>query len=313
MRRALRILSIMLCLCLLSMLLSGCGKKQGEAPTEAVTSIYTSFYPLYAAAEWLLAGIPNVELNCLVQPQDGCLRNYQLSDWDLALLSSADLILAGGRGLESFESVLYALGENGPAVSAILYNMELTEQRGRNTQEDTQSHWLDANPHIYMETAGMIEIVQRVANTLILFDPAHEDIYRKNLENTLSELNALHDEISAGLSHLKDNQVIVMNEALVYAVREYGLKAAMFYDRESGAGMYDDDLQECLKMLGKSGAQVILIEKQAPQSLCEVLEATGYRLARMDILSTRRASEGAEGYFDAQRANVQAVKDAFGE
>lgn len=311
MKRMCRFLSVLICLCLLTSALVGCNKKEAPVEKNASSIIYATFYPLYAAVDWLTKDVPDVQVNCLVQPQDGCLRDYQLSDWDLALLSGADLVIAGGRGLESFESVLYALGEDGPAVSALLYNMELLEQRGVNTQEDTQSHWLDANPHIYMTAEGMAEIVRRVANTLILFDSENEALYHKNMDDALARLNVLRDELNANLAHLKNEKVIVMNEALVYAVNEYGLEAGLFYERESGATIDVADLEACLQALQESGAQVILIEKQAPQALCEALEGAGYRLARMDTLSTRRAADGSDGYFEAQRSNVQALLDAF--
>lgn len=301
-------LCLILVLCVI--LLSSCKKK--EIPQDdTVTSIYATFYPLYTATEWLLNGVSDVQLNCLVQPQDGCIRDYQLSDWDLALLSSSDLIISGGRGLESFESVLYALGENGPAVSAVLYNMDLRRQPAVNTQNDSQSHWLDLNPHIYMSTDGMKEVATRIANTLVLFDPENEQIYKDNLDTAHTQLDELHAELTEKLSHLKDEKVIVMNEALIYAVDEYGLKADLFYDRESGTSLYDSDLDSCLNALKKSEAQVILIEKQAPRTFCEALEGAGFKLIRMDVLSTGRAANGSKGYFEAQRANVQAIIEAF--
>ena len=70
-------------------------------------------------------------------------------------------------------------------------------------------------------------------------------------------------------------------------------------------------LAACLETLRSGGAKVVLIEKQAPQALCEALEGAGYAVARMDILSTRRANEGAEGYFEAQRANAATLKEAI--
>lgn len=311
MKRILKMLSCILCLIIITVVACGCRKKVEQPAESAVTSVYATFYPLYAATEMLIEGVADVRLNCLVQPQDGCMRDYQLSDWDLALLHTADLIIAGGRGLEDFESILYGLGENGPVVSAVLYNMELTEQKAVNTSEDTQSHWLDPNPHIYMQIDSMKEIVQRAANTLILLDAENEGIYKRNLEAAQARLDELRNEIEESLAEIRDQKVIIMNEALVYAAQEYGLKPCLFYERESGSELYDSDLDVCLRTLQKCDAKVILIEKQAPQTFCEALEAAGYRLAHMDVLSTHSASEGSEGYFEAHRENIQAIKAAF--
>ena len=312
MKRVCKLFAVVLCLCLLLTLVSGC-RKQENTPEDATISVFASFYPLYAAAHLVTENVPGVNLNCLVQPQDGCLRDYQLSDWDYALLQTSDLVIAGGRGLESFESLLYSMGESGPAVAFVLYNMELSEQRAVNTQTDSQSHWLDHNPHIYMQVDAMKEISQRIADSMILLDPDNEALYQANLKEANEKLEGLANEIQAVCSGLAGKKVIVMNEALVYAGKEYGLDVGLYYERESGEDLQDADLGTCLDTLGKSEAEVILIEKQAPQRLCEALQEAGYQIVRMDVLSTRRAAEGSAAYFEALRSNAQAVAVAFAE
>lgn len=307
-----RTFASILCLLILISFLCGC-EKNDESPVDTGISVFTTFYPFYAATQMITKDVPDLNLNCLVQPQDGCIRDYQLSDWDLALLATSDLLIVGGRGLESFENLLYALGDDGPAVISVLYNMELMQQRAVNTQEDAQSHWLDPNPHIYMQTNGMSEITRCIAESLILLDPDNENTYHKNLETTNEKLQKLTSEIQDITSGLSNKKVIILNEALAYAAHEYGLTIDLCLERESGTDLTGADLEEYLKILAGTDAKVILIEKQAPQKLCSALEEAGYQIARMDILSTRRAEEGFEAYFDALRANAQAVKTAFTE
>ena len=297
-------------LILLCLLLGGCRRAE-IAPADAPFSIYASFYPVYALAQPLLEGIEDVQLNCLVQPQDGCLRAYQLSDWDFALLSSADALLIGGRGLESFEALLYALGEDGPAVSAVLSDADLTDMGAVNTDEDKPSHWLDDHPHIYMDTDGALEMIRSIASSLTLLDSAHEKQYAENLLAAENQLVSLKNELEAVLTPVQGNKAIVMNEALVYAGAAYGLDIDLCYERESGEELLGSDLQNCLDALQQSTAKVILLERQSPQSLCSALEAAGYSVAKLDVLSTRRAEEGFEGYLNAQRYNAQAIRDAF--
>ena len=292
----------------------GCASKAESTPeADAPVNLYASFYPFYAIADMLIEGT-DVRLNCLVQPQDGCLRAYTLSDWDLALLnSSADAVIIGGRGLESFEGVLYALGEDGPAVTAVFYDMELFEQKAVNTSEDTDSHWSDANPHIYMSIDGALEIAQRIAATLVMLDAEHEAIYSKNLENAQNRLRSLQETLENKLSGSRKRRVIVMNEALVYAAKEYGLKVDLYYERESGENIEGYDLDSCLDTLNASDSRIVLIEKQAPQSLVNALREAGFIVALMDTMSTRRADEGSDGYIEAHMENVQALAEAFEE
>ena len=178
-----RLISLLLLLAL-SLSLSACTHKEtaSTAQEPESISIYATFYPVYALTEMITEDVPDVSLHCLVQPQDGCLRDYQLSDWDLALLArSADAVIAGGRGLESFESSLENLGESGPAVSSLMVNMELEEVTAVNVDADSDSHWSDANPFIYMDVDGAIELCQRIAAHMGTLDPKYQAQDRKSV------------------------------------------------------------------------------------------------------------------------------------
>ena len=124
----------------------------------------------------------------------------------------------------------------------------------------------------------------------------------------LNELTAQLRDITGDLSGLK---VILMNEALVYVARDYDLEIAGQYDRESGASLYDTELKNCLDALQAYDSKVVMIEKQAPASLVKALEEAGYHVALIDIMSTRRESEGFDGYIQAQTENARAIRRAF--
>jgi len=305
-----RILAPVICMALLACLMTGCTKQKPQmAERDDVLDVYASFYPIYAIADMICGDVSNVRLNCLVQPQDGCLRAYALSDWDLALLDSADALLIGGRGLESFETLLYTLGENGPAVSGLLYDMELREFE--TAFEDEESHWTGGNPHIYMHTDGAIRTAERIAGSLGMLNAGNREKYAANLETAKDKLMALQAEIRAENALIEGKNVIVMNEALLYVADEFGLKVEKCIERESGEALYDHSLDACIRELKGCEARVILIEKQAPEAFCRALEDAGYDLIYLDVLSTHRADEGYEGYLEALRQNADAIYAAF--
>lgn len=307
-----KLLALVLCMILMAAVLSGCSSNQesSEQAEDEVLTVYAAFYPIYALADMIVQDVPGLSLNCLVQPQDGCLRDYMLSDWDLSLLANAaDTVLIGGRGLENFENLLYNLGEDGPGVTALMYNMELDSFN--DATKDDESHWSGENPHIYMKTDGALALAERIAGSMRLMDAENSDIYEKNLAAAQAQLVALKAELQRETAHLKGKPVIVMNEALLYTAEEHSLEIEGVICRESGEALYDKALENCLKTLAGLQTKVILIEKQAPEAFCRTLEAAGYALARLDVLSTRTASDGGEGYFESMRANTAAICDAF--
>jgi len=301
-------------ICLLTTLLSvyaaGCTPLVED---EMTIDLYASFYPIYALVDGLTEGVPDVKTHCLVQPQDGCLRDYQLSDWDLYLLaSSADAVIMGGRGLESFESGLFGWGEQGPAVSAVLYNLELYNQDDKNVSGEEQSHFDGANPHLYMSLNGAANMLESIEATLVSLDAQYADIYSKNLQERLTDIENLSAETDEIRNAVYGNRVILMNEALAYVASDYGLEIDMVYERESGTGLYDNELKECLDALSKSDANTVLIEEQAPEALVSSLIENGYRAIRIDVFSNHAAVENAFGdYMETQRKNAAAVYEAF--
>lgn len=306
MRRAVKLALILL---VLMSALTGCKPLVQEEA--GPISIYATFYPIYALTDAVMQGVPDAALHCLVQPQDGCLRAYQLSDWDAALLvRGADAVIAGGRGLETFESTLFGWGEGGPAVSAVLYNLELYEPKQRANGE-AQSHFQGPNPHLYMSLDGAAHIVESISATLVSLDPEYSVRYIGNAESAIKALEALLDASRIKLAALEGRRVALMGEALIYVAEDYQLEVADWIERETGSAYGDNELAMWLERLEKADAEVVLIEKQAPQALVEALEAQGHAVALIDVLSTHAEGEGFDRYLEIQGENAQAICDAF--
>ena len=293
--------------------LSSC-KKQQPIVEDTHISLCATFFPLYALTEALIDDVPDVSLSCLVQPQDGCLRSYALSDWDLLLLTrSAEAIIAGGEGLESFDPLLLELANNGYALSEVLVGMDLFTPEipsNVNAQEELPHIW-SKNPHIYLHTDGSIEILNRISAYLAVLDPQYSETYEKNLAQAQNRLKSIQQE-NIALSHNSQNlRAAIMNEALIYPAQEFGLEVVGWIERESGQSMDPMELESCLNALKEMNAQLVLIEKQAPAVLVDALETAGYHTVLMDTLSTRHADEGFEGYLNALRANANALSNAI--
>lgn len=302
-----------LLLALMAMALSSCAPLIKEGAVEERGQVCATFPPFYALTALLTDGIDGLQLSCLVQPQDGCLRDYALSDWDLYTLASADIIIAGGRGLESFESTLQSLGAAGPVVALTLYNTELYNQDDEAADDEENSHLDGANPHLYMATDGARYIVEGAALALAQLYPQYAEQLFANMDAADERLMALGEQMRSIAANAEGARAILMNEALVYTAQELGIEIAGQYDRESGQPLYENEVDDCLAQLADMDARVVLVERQAPPSLTEALMGAGYIVAKLDVLSTLRADMGAEGYFTAQQENARAIAAAFAQ
>ena len=307
--KLLRRFIVALALLLVAAALTGC-KPIVEDDVETL-SVYATFYPIYALTDAVMAGVPDAELHCLVQPQDGCLRNYQLSDWDAALLASgADAVMLGGRGLESFEGALFDWGDDGPAVCAILYNLELFDA-GSAGDAEADSHFSGQNPHLYMSLEGARQMVSAIAAMLESMDPKYASLYVDNASAADAALDSALRDARETLSDYNGRRVAVMNEALAYCARDYGLDIAVTIERESGDGMNGAALEACLDRLADAEIDAVLIERQAPAAFVEAIEAAGFAVARLDVLSTHTEGEGFRDYLEIQSGNARAIAEAL--
>lgn len=291
----------------LMLALTGCSPIVEEIPAEK-TSVYTTFYPVYALTDMITEGAADLELHSLVQPQDDCLRSYELSDWDMYLLAySADLLIAAGNGLEGFQDELEQIGETSLPLAEVLYGLEMS---AFTDSDDEDSHFSGENPHIYMTVDGANRILESVAGAMSLLDEENASLYEENLVSWREKLAKIDDDIQKQTEVCRGVNAAVLHEALFYVAQDYGMNIAAWYERESGEMLYDSSLDECLTLLKEREIEVVLLEKQAPMALSDALIDAGYRVARLDVMSTFDESDGSATYVQALIENAAKAAEA---
>ncbi len=285
----------------LSLALGGC--VHIDMPDPAPQTVYASFAPIYALSQAICKDVPNLRLYCLAQPQDGCVRSYELSNWDAALLQGADLAILGGRGLESFENALQG-GEI--AVLTAMDNMVLLGAEEESTDES--GHFIGPNPWLFLSLDGAENMLSVIAGGMAQLDPDFAEIYARNLDEALVKVENARAEIAALLAGKQWPPMALAQEGLAYIARDLGMEAAVEIEREAGSDMSDNELADALEILRKSGCEVILLEKQAPQGLAEELEKEGFRTVLIDIF-TDRANPDFDEYIEAMLANARAIAE----
>ena len=270
---------------------------------EPSLTIYASFYPIYALALNVIGDVPGVTLKCLTQPQDGCLRNYALSEWDAAVLSTADAVLMGGRGLESFESTL-ASGTL-PMVT-LMDGARLLGQDETVADEEEAGHFVGANPWLWLSPEGAREMAQGIASAMAQLDPQYEALYNQNLTAFERKIDKLMDGAHA------TGRVALMHEGLIYFAQAMGLTAVTTVQREPGTDFEVSELETALAQLSGAEVDVILIETQAPTRLVRELSQAGYTVVKIDTLTAQDQAD-PDAYLSTMADNFSRVKAALAQ
>ncbi len=299
-RRLVLLSTILAALCLA---LSGCKPLVDDSDIEENFTLYASFYPIYALSDMIVRDVPGMTLRLLVQPQDGCLRLYALSDWDAYLLAQSDAVIIGGQGLELFGDSLTALGEDGPAVVTAMSALTLLRNG-----DDSESHFDGVNPWLFLSVDGAMDITRAICSNMLALDEPYAQKYTDNLDKALVELSDLRQSMSAALVGCDtDVPIALAHEGLIYLANDMDLNVAAQIERESGVMPDDAEFADMLDALNSGGVRAVLIEKQAPDALIAALARNGYEVIRIDTLSTGVESMGADGYVNAMRNNAEAI------
>ncbi len=287
-------------LIVLVMLVSGCHRMVPEE--DQALTLYASFYPVYVLALNVVQDVPGVTLKCLTQPQDGCLRRYELSEWDLARLTTADALVIGGRGLESFE----ALVGNGalPVVKAMDALALAGEENAKAQGDDEQSHFTGFNPWLWLSPDGALQMAEAIAGAMGALDPRYQDVYMKNLAAFEKKIAALKKDMRA------QGRVALAHEGLSYFANACGLTAVAMIEREPGTDIDETRMISEIENLKASGAKVVLIEEQAPGRLARELEREGFSVVKIDTLSSRFLAD-PDTYAVQMKENAERVRAAF--
>lgn len=300
-----RILAV-LCACLL-LGTAGCRRVMDdyEGPKAGYRAA-ASCWPIYELCLMAMDGVEGVTLSCLTQPQDGCLRAYELSEWDARRAAGYDLIVLGGRGLESYAAALSAW-EGGPTLLTCMTGMELINQGVKVSDEDA-SHFDAENPWLFLSPEGAERIVKSICANMQALDPDYADKYAENYAAASEALKALGEDMRYACLGLEGKKAAVLHEGLLYFAQFMDIEVAYTFPRESGDGVVDNDLAALLAGLADSGAEAVLLEEQAPDALARSLEAAGYRVCRLDTLSAHPADGDREAYGRIMRENAERWK-----
>ena len=158
-------------------------------------TVVTSFYPMYIAAENVIGDADGVRLENLSEPQTGCLHDFQLTPEDMKLLSTADVFIINGGGIESFMKEVAEAYPNLKIIEAcenisLLSGEEDDTHHHEEETEEEHAHG-DVNAHAWMSVSAYETQVQTIADGLSGADPERSSAYQNGTKAYLEKLDGL--------------------------------------------------------------------------------------------------------------------------
>ncbi len=118
---------------------------------------------------------------------------------------------------------------------------------------------LQEDPHIWLSPSIVRSAAANICEGLASADPPHADLYRKNLQRFLTDIERLDQRIKQRLHDRKGQCFMVYHPAWGYFAREYGLKQLAI--QEEGKPLNVARLQKMINLARAKGIKTIFVQK----------------------------------------------------
>ena len=298
---------------------SDSAKNTDEA--DDMLTVVTSFYPMYIATLNIVDGVKGVRLENLSEPQTGCLHDFQLTPEDMKLLSTADVFVINGGGIESFMSDVAKAYPKLDVVEAcedvaLLSDDESDSDHDHDHKADTESDSAhdhdhgDENAHAWMSVPRYRTMVKTIASHLAQKDEAHAEEYYANAEKYDAKLAKLEKEQDS-LKSLTDGQnIVIFHEAYAYVADDFSMNACYLLDLDEERSVSAGEIKQVISAIKDDGVSVILAEELYGKSMGDtVSRETDVHVVYIDPLN--RGEYDKDSYLDGMEQNIELIKDAF--
>ncbi len=288
------VLLMLICIALGGLGLTGVYvSRQDQRDQEQNLTVVTSFYPMYIAAMNVIGDTSGVTLENLSEPQTGCLHDYQLTPEDMKLLSTADVFIVNGGGIETF---LTDVAKSYPDLQ-IIYGGENVEM-------------LDDNAHVWMNMEDYKIQVETIANKLAEADSAHASQYEANAEAYCGRIQVLCNRARALREQIQGEPVVIFHEAYAYVAQEYGLEVVGSMDLDEERQVSAGEVAEILNVIEEYHVPVVLAEQLYGESMGNTVEGeSDAQVVYLDPLT--RGNYEKDSYLDAMENNMELLEKAF--
>ena len=312
---------------------SDSAKNTDEA--DDILTVVTSFYPMYIAALNIVDGVEGVRLENLSEPQTGCLHDFQLTPEDMKLLSTADVFVINGGGIESFMSDVAKAYPKLDVVEAcedvaLLSEDDADSYHDHDHDADAESdsdhdhdHEADAesdsahdhdhgdeNAHAWMSVPRYRTMVQTIASRLAEKDAKHADEYYANEKAYDAKLAVLEEKINSIKSLTNGQNIIIFHEAYAYVADDFSTNACYLLDLDEERSVSAGEIKQVIGAIKDDGVSVILAEELYGKSMGDtVSRETDVHVIYIDPLN--RGEYDKDSYLDGMEHNIELIKEAF--
>ncbi len=312
---------------MLAVSLVSCGAGSAGDTDEKI-HIVSTIFPGYDFARQIICGVEDeFEITMLLPPGSES-HDYEASISDLALVEKASLIISVGGETDAWiDGVIRASGAKARVIKMTdlvpLYHEDdegLIEGHSHEHHEHgevCEEEHGEADEHVWTSPRNGAVIAESIGAELCKLFPEHSELFNRNTENFLAELNALADEMQSVVDGgALDTLVFADRFPFRYLTEELGLQyRAAFSGCSSTSEPSLSTIYRITEYVKKEKIPAVLTVEFSSGGAAKVIaEETGaevHTLHSCHNLSVKDFSAGVT-YLDVMRNNLEVLRFALG-
>lgn len=240
---------------------SGCAKQAGPE-TDGRMLVAASIAPIYFFAKQVAGDQADVEL---LVPTTVDAHTFQLGSAEMKTLARARVLVLNGIDLEYWaDKAATASGNQNLLV------VETGEGIDHMDACDDHSH-KGGNPHVWLNPKLAARQVVAIREAFIQADPSGSEIYSRNADAFLKELDTLDTYIHQKLDALTQRKFIAQHASWVYFAQEYGLEEIGVLETTTSAEPSPRQVAHMTRLAREFGIRTVFSEPQISHKAAEAL------------------------------------------
>ena len=194
---------------------------------------------------------------------------YKPSASDIQKLEDADIIFYGGLQLEgrmtdTFERIARA----GKPTVAVSEGIDPTRLR---QPPEFQGKY---DPHLWFDVLLWQEAVVAVNTALATLDPTSKDLYQRNADAYLKQLDDLHNYVKEQIATIPEQSrvLITAHDAFGYFGQQYGMEVRGLQGTSTATEAGLNDVQTLANLIVDRKIKAIFVESSVPQATIEAVQ-----------------------------------------
>ncbi len=233
-------------------------------------------------------------------------HDFEPKAFDLVALSSAQILVYNGYGMESWVPEAIAAADN---PDLIVVEASMGAEPITNIDEDEIAEHGQYDPHLWLSLKGAELEAGNIKDALVALDPGNTDYYEGNYTRFAAQLENLYNDYRAKFSVVEKKSFVTGHAAFGYLCRDFGLNQNSVEDVFAEGEPSALQLAELVEYCRENGVNTIFAEEMASPEISETLaNEVG---AKVETIYTIESAEDGLTYLERMESNLAKIYNSL--